>query len=235
MNSNKPAQAVIAPFATLLTTFLWLETWVEIISRGTYHSPDDLSKLYLATMAAYAGAAEITKWLNGVPTDPAQDPRFERVQRGGFFIGLWLAPLLFAYAWRISNVAIPMPEPLKKITVGLVAIFFLKAASRRFRHKRNGVFDSVTGEVTGVTTSGEGQGSDISDAIYKRIAVVKDGMSAADIVVAFPEISKPGLYRELDKLIKANRLTRTGKPRTPDVRYKASVQVPELAGATSQN
>src|SRR5262245_2381729 len=112
MAAPKTAQAVIAPFATLLTTFLWLETWVEIISRGDIKSPDDLSKLYLATMAAYAGAAEISKWLNGVPTDPTQDPRFERIQRGGFFVWLWLAPLLFAYGWRITNAAVPMPAPL---------------------------------------------------------------------------------------------------------------------------
>ena len=58
MPSGKSAQAIIAPLAALLTTFLWLETWAEILSRGTYHSPDDLSKLYLAVMAAYAGAAE---------------------------------------------------------------------------------------------------------------------------------------------------------------------------------
>src|SRR5690242_15996258 len=120
MGTGKSAQSIIAPLATLLTTFLWLETWVEILSRGAYHSPDDLSKLYLSTMAAYAGAAEITKWLIKAPTDPSQDPRFERIQRGGFFVWLWLAPLLFAYGWRITNPAIPMPEPLKKIALGLI-------------------------------------------------------------------------------------------------------------------
>src|SRR5689334_7910420 len=100
MTGDRPAQAVIAPFATLLTTFLWLETWVEIVSKGARQSPDDLSKIYLTVMAAYAGAAEISKWLNKAPTDPTLDPKFERIHRGGFFIGLWLAPLLFAYGWR---------------------------------------------------------------------------------------------------------------------------------------
>jgi hypothetical protein len=32
------------------------------------------------------------------------------------------------------------------------------------------------------------------------------------------------LYRVFDKLVKARRITRTGKPRTPDVRYHASKQ-----------
>src|SRR5258708_32000827 len=135
MSSGKSAQYIIAPLATLLTTFLWLETWLEIISRGNYHSPDDLSKLYLAVMAAYAGAAEISKWLVNAPTDPNQDPRFERIQRGGFFVWLWLAPLLFAYGWRITNHDIPIPEPLKKIEVGVVGIFFLKSASPKWPPK----------------------------------------------------------------------------------------------------
>src|SRR5258708_6762957 len=97
MASNRSAQTIIAPVATLLTTFLWLESFVEIITRGARHSPDDLSKLYLGIMTAYAGSAEISKWLANEPTDPTQDPRFERIQRGGFFVWLWLAPVFFSY------------------------------------------------------------------------------------------------------------------------------------------
>src|ERR1051326_565094 len=133
MDTDKPAQAVIAPFAAFLTAYLWLETWVEIITRGAYHSPDDLSKIYLATMAAYATSAEITKWFNGVPTNPIQDPRLEKIQRGGFFIALWLLPLMFTYSWRITNSQIPMPGPLKTIVMGLIGIFFLTVASRKMR------------------------------------------------------------------------------------------------------
>lgn len=226
MDNSKSAQAIIAPLATLLTAFLWLETWLEILSRGSYHSPDDLSKLYLATMAAYAGAAEITKWLIKAPTDPSEDPRFERIHRGGFFVWLWLAPLLFAYGWRITNPAIPMPEPLKKITIGLVGIFFLKAASRKFRHQRHGVIDPATGELDDGQSSGQGdsaQESDFAEVVYQRIAAAPQGMSVAEILVAFPDANKPRLYRAFDKLVKARRLTRTGKPRTPEVRYRRTI------------
>ena len=97
MEPHRSAQAIIAPLATLLTTFLWMETWVEILSRGSYHSPDDLSKYYLGVVGAYAGASEITKWFSSAPTDPTQDPRFERIQRGGFFVWLWLVPPLFPF------------------------------------------------------------------------------------------------------------------------------------------
>src|SRR5437773_1617785 len=143
MDDSKTAQAVIAPFAALLTTYLWLVTWLEILSRGAYHSSDDLSKLYLAIMTAYSCMAEISKWTVNEPSVPGSDPMLERIHRGGFFIALWLAPLLFAYSWRISNPHIPMPGPLEKITVGLVGIFFLKAASRHLRHKKHGVINPV--------------------------------------------------------------------------------------------
>lgn len=223
MGSNEQTgQAVIMPFAMLLTVFLWLETWVEILSRGAHRSPDDLSKLYLAVMAAYSGAAEISKWLLKAPTDPTLDPRFEKIQRGGVFIGLWMIPLLFAYTWRISNSQVPMPGPLNKIVIGLVGIFFLKAASRRLRHERHGVIDSSTGDVKG-WNAGEtdAQDSGFSDEVYRHVAAASDGASMAELTVAFPDSSRPRLYRALDRLMQAKRLTRTGKPRTPDVRYRA--------------
>ena len=224
MESDKPAQDIVAPFATLLTTFLWLETWVEILSRGARHSPDDLSKLYLAIMTAYCGAAEISKWLVNAPTDPTQDPRFERIQRGGFFIGLWLAPLLFAYGWRITDPSVPMPSPLQKITVGLVGIFFLKAASRRLRHKKHGVIDLSTGEVKDDSNDqAMAPETDFVEVLYKRIESPHDGLLIGEIFAAFPEVSKPRLYRALDKLVTTKRISRTGKPRTPEVRYKVAV------------
>ena len=229
MPTGKSAQAIIAPLAALLTTFLWLETWVEILSRGTYHSPDDLSKYYLAVMAAYAGAAEISKWLLNAPTDPTQDPKFERIQRGGFFVWLWLVPLLFAYGWRITNHDIPMPEALKKIAIGLVGIFFLKAASRKFRHKEHGVIDPVTGMVKKDDDSDndgipDSQENAFTEALYKQIAVSPDGMTTAEILAALPDTNKPRLYRAFDQLMKAKRIIRTGRPRTPDVRYHAAKQ-----------
>ena len=223
MDDNRTAQTIIAPVATLLTAFLWLETWVEILSRGAYHSADDLSKLYLGVMAAYAGAAEISKWLSNEPTEPGQDPRFERIHRGGFFVWLWLVPLLFAYGWRITTPAIPMPGPLQKITLGLVGIFFLKAASRRWRHKKIGMIDPVTGELKSGDSAEDAPETDFQDVLYQRIASAPDGLMIGEIFAAFPEVSKPRLYRAFDKLVKAHRLTRTGKPRTPEVRYRTAV------------
>src|SRR5258708_13244971 len=110
--TNLTAQTTIAPCAIFLTAALWVETWLEIFSHGVYHSPDDLSKLYLGVMAAYAGAAEISKWLVNVPTHPAEDPMFERIHRGGFFIALWLGPLLAAWGCGIMNAPIPIPPTL---------------------------------------------------------------------------------------------------------------------------
>jgi hypothetical protein len=46
-------------------------------------------------------------------------------------------------------------------------------------------------------------------------------MAVSEISAAFPDANPPTLYRAFDKLVKAKRLTRTGKPRTPDVRYHA--------------
>lgn len=225
--AGRSAQSIIAPLATLLTTFLWLETWLEILSHGAFDSPDDLSKLYLAVMAAYAGASEISKWVVHAPTDPSLDPRFERVQRGGFFIWLWLAPLLFAYGWRITDPAVPMPPPLPKIMMGLVGIFFLKAASRRIRHQKRGVIDPATGTIkTDDDVDGDGRPDSefeqFAETVYQRIAAYPNGMTVAEILAALPGTNKPRLYRAFDYLMKARRLIRTGKPRTPDVRYKAT-------------
>jgi len=195
---------------------------VEILSRGAYRSPDDLSKLYLSTMAAYAGAAEITKWLIKAPTDPSTDPSFERIHRGGFFVWLWLAPLLFAYGWRISNPAIPMPEPLKKITIGLVGIFFLKAASRKLRHNKHGVIDidgdSGEGSASGQTAA---QDSDFTEVVYQKITASPNGLSVTE-GLSIPDASKSRLYRVIEKLLKAHRITRKGTAHRPDVRYHAT-------------
>ena len=46
-------------------------------------------------------------------------------------------------------------------------------------------------------------------------------MSVAEILVAMPDTNKPRLYRTFEQLMKAKRITRTGKPRTAEVRYHA--------------
>ena len=58
--------------------------------------------------------------------------------------------------------------------------------------------------------------------VYQRIQRAPQGMAIGELFAAFPEDSKPRLYRALDKLLKAGRLTRTGRPRTPEVRYSVS-------------
>src|SRR5690348_12779145 len=104
--TNRTAQNIIAPLAGLLTGILWLGAWMEILTHGHWHFQDDLSKYYLGVMAAYAGAAEVTKWVVNLPTDPQEDPMFERIHRGGFFVFLWLVPLLSALIWRVFDLTI---------------------------------------------------------------------------------------------------------------------------------
>ena len=67
----------------------------------------------------------------------------------------------------------------------------------------------------------DGQENDYTETLYKRIAASPSGMSVAEILVAFPDTNKPRMYRAFDQLMKTKRLTRTGKPRTVEVRYRA--------------
>ena len=196
IDQDRPAQAAIAPFAGLFTIYLWAITWIEILSRGAHQSPDDFSKLYLAFVAAYEGAAEFSKWTVDAPTDATQDPRLERIQRGGALIGFWLIPLLFVSTWRMADPKIPMPGPLPKIAMGLVGVFFIKFASRRLRHKEHGVINPVTGEVSG------GAQDDFANVVYQRIRAAPQGMAIGELFAAFSQDSKPRLYRSLDKLVK---------------------------------
>ncbi len=233
---NRTAQTAIAPFAWLLTIVLWTGTWMEILTHGHWRFQDDLSKLYLGIMGAYASAAEISKWLVNEPTDPGQDPAFERIHRGGFFIALWLAPLLCALVWRVIDLSIPMPTPLQRTVGGLIGIFFVKAASRHLRHKKHGIFQVESDNVVIEPSASSAPEEDFAETLYQRIAAAPQGLAIGELFAAFSDDSKPRLYRALDKLVKSNRLTRTGKPRTPDVRYKARVAIPAVpAGAPSQN
>src|SRR5258708_25354842 len=144
---NRTAQTAIAPFAWLLTIVLWTGTWMEILTHGHWRFQDDLSKLYLGIMGAYASAAEISKWLVNEPTDPGQDPAFERIHRGGFFIALWLAPLLCALFWRVIVLSFPVPTPLQRTLRGLVRIFFFKSSPTPLRHNKLEIFQAESGTV----------------------------------------------------------------------------------------
>ena len=212
---KRTAQGIVEPFAAVMTVVLVSGAWMEILTHGQRRFDIDLSKFYLGIMAAYAGAAEITKWMVNIPTNSQEDPRFEKMQRGGFFIWFWMAPLLTALIWRVFDQTIPMPKPVMTITSGLVAIFFLKVASRQARHKKHGVIDDD--DKDGLPSQ-----PTFDDLVYKKVAASANGLAVNEIIAAFPDTSPPTLYRAFDRLVKANRLTRTGKPRTPDVRYHAS-------------
>jgi len=218
MNAARSAQSVVAPFAICLTIFLWAGTCAEILSRGTYHSLD-LTKLYLLVMSAYAGAAEISKWLVNAPTDPTQDPRLERMHRGGFFVWLWFIPLLATYSWRFFDPSIPVPAALEKITSGLVTLFFLKAASRKLRHKEHGVINASGAEALEESD----QDRDITEIVYEHIAAAPQGMSAAEIRAAIPKTGRSQVFRALEKLLLARRIRRSGRPHRPDARYHAVI------------
>src|SRR5438445_71401 len=126
MRKRQAAQGMLAAFAICLTAFLWVGNWVELLSKGAYTS-FDLTKLYLAIMAGYEGVAEASKWVAAVPTDSTQDPRFERANRGGILVLLWLVPLLYAYVRHFTDKTLVLPPSLEKITLGLATLFFAKA------------------------------------------------------------------------------------------------------------
>ncbi len=67
----------------------------------------------------------------------------------------------------------------------------------------------------------DAQDRDFPEQLRRRVQAAPDGMSVPEILTAFPEVNKPRLYRAITELMNEKRLTRTGKPRTPDVRYKA--------------
>jgi hypothetical protein len=229
---NRSAQKAIAPFAEVLTTVLLAGYWLEIISHGRWHFQSDISKYYLWMMAAYAGAAEISKWVVNAPTDPSADPAFERINRGGAFIALWLSPLLTSLIGQMIDASIPMPGPLKTINAGLVGIFFVKATSRHLRHKQHGVIDPGAAGIAHERSPS----ASLEDRIFALVAKSPNGAAVGEIVTAFPEATTGTLYRTFDKLVKSNRLLRTGKPRTAEVRYSAAVTLPAIPEApTSQN
>src|SRR2546427_2916806 len=100
---NRTAQSAVAPFAELFTLVLWGGYWMEILTHGHWRFETDLSKYYLGIMGAYAGAAEISKWMVNAPTDPNADPAFERIHRGRIFIAVWVTPLLTALIWQVID------------------------------------------------------------------------------------------------------------------------------------
>src|SRR5262249_5284654 len=87
------------------------------------------------------------------------------------------------------------------------------SASRHLRHKQHGVIADDGSAVLPVQR--------FEDTVYQKVASVPDGMAVGEITAAFPGTSTATLYRAFDKLVKTNRLVRTGKPRTPEVRYCA--------------
>lgn len=209
---NRSVQNAIAPFAWFFTLALWAASWMEIVSHGSWRLHRDCSKFYLAVMAGYAGVAEIAKWSVNLPTDPSEDPALERLHRGLFFIWLWAAPFMAALFWQVFDQTVPLPDFVERIALGLVGIFILKQTSRQFRHKKHGVVEDEADE------SADGEPA-FEESVYRRVAAAPEGMLVGEIIGAFPDVSRPTLYRAFDKLVKARRLTRTGKPRTPEVRY----------------
>ena len=205
---DRTIQNFIAPYAWLVSAVLWGAAWLEILTHGKWHLHFDCTKFYLAVIAGYAGAAELSKWSVTNPTDPQQDPVTEKLQRGMFFIWLWTTPFLFTILWQIQDPSMPLPVFVEKIPMGLIGIYLLKQASRQMRHRRHGVIEDQ-----------EPVQMDLETEVHTRIAAQPEGMKIGEIVAAFSKVSRPTLYRVLNNLTETHRLTRTGKPRTPDVRY----------------
>src|SRR5258706_956703 len=203
----KDLKESMMPYIVALTALLWGEAVLEITTQGLIHSADNFTEIYLGLLGAYAGVGEAKNWLQKIPADPADDSTLERVQRGGFFVALWFVPLIGAYLWRLKDSAIPMPKDLQHIVMGLVLIFFAKAASRHVRHSRRGV--GGQGEVIPEGVQAENTLS-VEDRVQSALSTSASGKSFAELQAALPDVPRRSLYRALNTLIKDRRIKRMG-------------------------
>jgi hypothetical protein len=217
LEKHKDVKEFMMPFIAVLTAILWGEAWLEIISHDAWRSSHNLTKIYLAMMGAYAGAGEAQKWFQKNASDPADDTTLERMHRGGFFVALWLLPLLSSYVWGIFDQKVPMPGPLQDIATGLVIIFFVKAASRHVRHTHRGIGGAAADDSEIV----EGQ-DELTVAVRQKILASPDGMKPAEIKAAFPDRHPRKILRALSNLIASGQVSRSGNPHTAEARYKAA-------------
>jgi len=202
------------PFLVALTTLLWGEAVLEAMTSGAMVAPTSLADLYLTMMGAYAGAGEVQKWLQKYPQNPADDPWFERAQKGGTFVALWMTLLIAVHLWQLYDHTVVMPINLKPITTGLVVIFFAKVASRQVRRSRRGVGGPATG---GLDETGD---SSAREAILALLGHSPEGLSSSDIGERLPLYSRRHLSRELSELADESLVIPPKNPRAPDARYR---------------
>ncbi len=210
-------KTVIAPIVVGLSTLLWGEALLEVLTRGGMHSPDNLNELYLSVISGYATAGEAQKWLQKGISDPLQDPWVERMQRGGGLLAMWFLLLIGTYLIRLVDPAVPMPSALKPITTGLVLIFLAKRASRYVRHTRKGTL----GDPSLVDGMNEAQGS-TEERIRELLKNTPDGLSIQDLTLQLETVSPRQLARSLKNLMDAKRLLKEGRPHSKEVRYRLS-------------
>ena len=210
-------RTVIAPAVFGLTALLWGESLLEVLTLGGVHSSDNLTGVYLSVLASYATGIEVQKWMQAQPADPAADPWLEKVQRGGGFVGLWLFLLIGTYLARLKYPDVPMPASLKPIVTGIIPIFLAKRASRHVRHTRRGVGGGED-EIGPAEDAGEGP---VKERLLDILKGAPEGLGFQELVQAMDPASSRQVSRALKDLLEDKAILRAGRPRTPDVRYRA--------------
>ncbi len=210
MFGTKDSSQFMMPFAIGATALFGGSAILELLSKGAMKSPDTGAEIYLAIMAAYAGAGELTKWkqqkTGEEPLNPP-DPWLERARKGGIFVGFWLLLYSVAYVLRIFDIGYPMPHELKSITLQILALFFVTYSVRTLRRVKLAAVQE--------------RGSD--DLIARFVASRPQGLTIREIETQFPDINRRSLNRAIARLLDAGTLTREGALRSPEARYHVPV------------
>ena len=211
MFEQRDGSHFMMPFAVGATALFGGSAFVELVSKGAVKSPDTGAEIYLAIMAAYAGAGELQKWKQQ-KADPEtllpEDPWLERARKGGFFVGFWLLLYAAAYLLRIIDAAYPMPHELKSITLQVVALFFVTYSVRTLRRAKRGAVPD------------EDPGS--PNLLVRFVASRPQGATIREIEGQFPDFNRRSLNRMIAQALEIGSLMREGAFRSPEARYRAS-------------
>lgn len=200
------------PFALGATTLLGGSSFLELVTHGAIRSPDNAAPLYLAIMAAYAGAGEVKGWMH--KRNPAEaeaiSPWLERARKGGIFVSFWLILYASAYLLRLWDPSYPMPHELKTIALEIVSLFFVTYSARSLRRSRYGASD---------TGANDADAAAFQDQILRYLQTQADGAAPRDILAQFPDVPRRTLNRALAELVSGKKLSREGSALSPAVRY----------------
>lgn len=215
--ASKDGSQFMMPFALGTTLLFGGAAIAEILSKGAFDSPDTISEIYFAIMAAYAGAGEVKGWrqsrlANSVPggvagEEPSDtaDPWLERARKGGIFVGFWLSVYGLSYILRLFNSSYAMPKELKGIVISVISLFFATYSIRSVRR-------AIQPRLSVPRVSDE--------SIYDWLRVRQEPATMQALEARFTDVPRRTLTRQLGKLIDEKRIVREGHPNSPDNRYR---------------